>query len=97
MATTDFPETSPPPFDAAWFGCASSRLNEDGTALLMRAVQWVREPLAGHMASTGEPLDQHCAEVVRILAGMGTDAETRASALLTVLPPAASEDRKSVV
>ncbi|NYT85515.1 RelA/SpoT family protein [Pollutimonas harenae] len=92
MATTDFPETSPPPFDTAWFQCATAGLDEDGSDLLARAVQWVRKPLTGLTASTGEPLDEHCAEVVCILAGLGTDAETRASALITVLPLAASDN-----
>src|SRR3546814_3995203 len=68
MATTDFPETSPLPFDAAWFKSACTGLDEQGTDLLAKAVQWVREPLAGLTASTGEPLGEHCAEVVLILA-----------------------------
>lgn len=91
MATTDFPETSPLPFDAAWFKSACTGLDEQGTDLLAKAVQWVREPLAGLTASTGEPLGEHCAEVVLILAELGTDAETRASALITVLPLAAPD------
>ncbi|MGB6103618.1 MAG: bifunctional (p)ppGpp synthetase/guanosine-3',5'-bis(diphosphate) 3'-pyrophosphohydrolase [Pusillimonas sp.] len=86
MATTDFPETCAPPFDAGWLAGASADLDEAGTDLLKRAAQWVREPLSGLQASTGESLAEHSALVVRILAELGTDAETRASALLTVLP-----------
>ncbi len=86
MARTDSPPSGALPFDAAWFRHASTGLDDEGVDTLARAVQWVREPLAGLTASTGEALDGHCAEVVRILADLGTDAETRASALITVLP-----------
>ena len=86
MVTTDSSENYSLPFDLAWFDRASAGLDQEGVALLKQAVQWVREPLAGLVASTGEPLDQHCADVVCILATLGADAATRASALITVLP-----------
>lgn len=79
-----------PPFDAGWRARACAGLDEAGVDLLGRAVQWVREPLQGLQASTGEPLAAHGAAVVSILAELGTDAVTRAGALLTLLPPQAS-------
>lgn len=83
-----------PPFDAAWFEQVEAGLDEIGVALLKSAVNWVRQPLQGVSASTGEPLDSHCASVAVILAGMHTDAATRASALLAVLPDDAGASAK---
>jgi len=74
------------PFDEAWLAQAAEGLDDDGRALVAQAAQWVREPLRGLAGSTGEPLDMHCAAVAVILAQMGTDAATRASALLSVAP-----------
>ena len=74
-------------FGPRWLEQASVGLDDAGQALLTDAVQWVAQPLSGKKASTGEPLDQHCANVVLILARLGSDAATRAGALLTVLPP----------
>src|SRR5690606_15458171 len=42
-------------------------------------------------ASTGESLDAHAAAVVLILCGLGSDAATRAAALLAVQPVPAGE------
>ena len=86
MSSTTTNHADALPFDAAWFEQVASGLDEDGTALLEEAVKWVREPLRGSKASTGEPLDSHCASVAKLLARMHTDAQTRASALLAVLP-----------
>jgi len=86
MSSTPDTPTDTPPFDAAWFERVSTGLDDDGVLLLRQAVEWVRQPLSGLKASTGEPLDSHCASVARILAAMQTDAATRASALLAVLP-----------
>lgn len=86
MSSTPDTPADAPPFDAAWFERVSTGLDDDGVLLLKQAVQWVREPLKGLRASTGEPLDSHCAAVARILAAMQTDAATRASSLLAVLP-----------
>lgn len=85
------------PFDAPWFEQAALGLDESGRALLLQAVQWVEEPLRGVKAGTGEALGAHSAAVARILAQMHTDAQTRASALLAVLPDDAqsSDKRKS--
>ncbi len=80
------PVSDPAPFNDEWFVHANKGLDDAGSALLAQAVQWVKEPLAGVLAHTGEPLDLHSAGVVRILADLGTDAATRASALITVLP-----------
>src|SRR5690606_6134592 len=51
---------------------------------------WVQAADTGAVLSTGEPLAGHGAGVVRILAELGADAQTRASALLTVLPQVAN-------
>lgn len=75
-----------PPFNDAWLTRACADLDDEGCGLLKRAVLWVQQPLQGLRASTGELLDDHSAAVVLILAELGTDAATRASALLTVLP-----------
>ncbi len=79
-----------PPFDSGWSEQVGADLDESGRALIERAVAWARAPLKGLQASTGEPLAEHSAAVVRLLSEMGTDAVTRASALLTVLPADAS-------
>ncbi|NYT38306.1 bifunctional (p)ppGpp synthetase/guanosine-3',5'-bis(diphosphate) 3'-pyrophosphohydrolase [Allopusillimonas soli] len=87
MSTISSDETlDTPPFDAAWLEQAGAGLDDDGLALLHKAALWVREPLASLYATTGEPLASHSAQVACILAGMGGDAQTRASALLAVLP-----------
>lgn len=78
------------PFDPAWFQQAREGLDDAGADLLHRAVERVREPLQGRFASTGEALDAHSAAVVLILCGLGTDAETRAAALLAVAPEVGS-------
>lgn len=75
-----------PPFNNAWLERACAGLDSDGRKLLERTVQWVQQPLLGLKASTDELLADHSAAVVLILAELGTDAATRASALLTVLP-----------
>ncbi|CAM5780202.1 bifunctional (p)ppGpp synthetase/guanosine-3',5'-bis(diphosphate) 3'-pyrophosphohydrolase [Castellaniella caeni] len=79
------------PFDAGWFQAASQGLDPDGAGLLRQAVDWVREPLRQAQASTGEPLDSHCAAVTLILCELGSDAQTRAAALLAVQPVPAGE------
>ena len=73
------------PFDAAWFQAVTSGLDEAGCAQMQQAVQWVREPLRGECAITGEPLDQHAAAVALILLGLGSDAATRISAVLATV------------
>lgn len=84
------PDTSPTPFTEAWLSHACANLDSDGQQLLAKAVQWAAGPLQGIKASTGERLDEHSAAVVLILAELGTDAPTRASALLTVMPTTAA-------
>lgn len=74
------------PFDANWFEVSTRDLDESGRQLLARAVGWVEPLLRDALASTGEPLDQHAAQVVVILTGMGSDAVTRAAALLATAP-----------
>jgi GTP pyrophosphokinase len=79
-------DTHAPPFDADWLARAGEGLDKAGLDLLSLAAQWVRGPLMGLKATTGEPLDAHSAAVACVLAELGTDAETRASALLAVMP-----------
>ncbi|MGB3287737.1 MAG: bifunctional (p)ppGpp synthetase/guanosine-3',5'-bis(diphosphate) 3'-pyrophosphohydrolase [Burkholderiaceae bacterium] len=79
-------DTQAPPFDAGWLARAGEGLDEAGMGVLALAAEWVREPLLNLKATTGERLDAHSAAVACILADLGTDAETRASALLAVLP-----------
>jgi GTP pyrophosphokinase len=86
MPTTELPDPGITPFDADWFAQAAADLDEEGCELLAAAVKWVQEPITSLKASTGESLAQHSAAVVRTLASLGTDAATRASALITVLP-----------
>lgn len=79
------------PFDQSWLDAAGEGLDQAGKALLNRAAQAVSAGLVGLVASTGEPLDSHCAQVACILASMGADAQTRASCLISVLPEDAGE------
>jgi len=86
-------DRAPPPpathtvFDDAWRAHACADLDAAGAALLDRAMDWVRQTLpAGQTSITGEPLAVHGAGTVGILADLGTDAPTRASALLAALP-----------
>ena len=82
------PKPSSDPFDDGWLVAVSADLDAPGRDLLARAADWARLPLQGLTASTGEPLASHSAEVAIILAKLGTDPQTRASALLAVLPQA---------
>lgn len=86
MTHPDLSDNAAPPFHPSWLDEAGAGLDKQGLDLLGKAVQWVREPLAGIRASTGEPIIDHCAGVALILAKLGTDAQTRASSLLAVLP-----------
>src|SRR3546814_8629038 len=81
-------DSSQAPFDAAWLDAVGVGLDEPGRALMAQAADWVRDSLRGVNASTGEPLDAHSAAVARILAELGSDAPTRAGALLSVQPSA---------
>ncbi|WP_238865130.1 HD domain-containing protein, partial [Achromobacter xylosoxidans] len=77
---------APSPFDASWRQEAGAGLDADGLALIDQAVAWSVPRFEGQQALTGEPLASHGAGVVRILAGLHTDAATRAAALLAALP-----------
>src|SRR6185312_13870292 len=83
------------PLGPQWFQAASRGLDATETALLGQAVEWVREPLRGVQASTGEPLVAHSAGVVLILQDLGADGVTRAAALLAVQPVPAGEVARS--
>ncbi|HUH59246.1 MAG TPA: bifunctional (p)ppGpp synthetase/guanosine-3',5'-bis(diphosphate) 3'-pyrophosphohydrolase [Candidimonas sp.] len=86
MPATTLYDPATSPFNATWFSHASKGLDQAGQEVLQRAADWVREPLSGLRGKTGEPIDAHSAAVVQILSDLGTDAETRASALITMLP-----------
>ncbi len=90
LTDTDYPA----PFDARWARAASAGLDEAGKALLAQATDWVRTPLRGMSASTGEPLDAHSAAVVVLLAELGSDAVTRAASLLAVLPASTDSEAR---
>lgn len=77
---------APSTFDASWRQEAGAGLDADGLALIDQAVAWSVPRFEGQQALTGEPLASHGAGVVRILAGLHTDAATRAAALLAALP-----------
>jgi GTP pyrophosphokinase len=79
------------PFDPEWLQAARGGLADADAALLREAADWVREPLRGARASTGEALDAHAAAVVLILRNLDSDAPTRAAALLAVQPVPAGE------
>ena len=79
------------PFDPEWFQAARGGLADADAAILREAADWVREPLRGARASTGEALDAHAAAVVLILRNLDSDAPTRAAALLAVQPVPAGE------
>jgi len=94
MSPNDRPDTDNASFDEEWFARACAGLDEEGCELLRKAVDFVRLPLRGALASTQEPLTRHGAGVVDLLAEIGTDGPTRASALLSLLPaePVAKKD-----
>jgi len=75
-------------FDAAWRVRVRHGLDAAGVALLERAVDWVSQALPddAQTSITQEPLAAHGAGAVSILADLGADAPTRASALLAALP-----------
>ena len=85
MSASPVPD-APTPFDASWRQEAGEGLDADGLALIDQAVAWAEPRFEGQQALTGESLASHGAGVVRILAGMHTDAATRAAALLAALP-----------
>lgn len=72
-------------FGDAWLDQACAGLPGSARQLLIRAAERVQPALQGQMASTGEPLDSHCAASVLILARLDADAVTRASTMLCFL------------
>ncbi len=61
-------------------------LDDTARPVLERACGWVRDHYVEDQTSGGEPLVDHSSEVVRILAGLNSDTETRLTALLLCLP-----------
>ncbi len=90
--TPPVPIESDDVFSPQWLKQATVDLDADGRDLVARAARWAAGNLPGAQASTGEPLASHCAGAALILAHMGADAPTRASALLsTVAAPRDNE------
>ena len=61
-------------------------MDDAGCALIEKTLAWTAERWGDATASSGEPLVLHAATVSRLLAGLHTDADTRASAILAALP-----------
>ena len=61
-------------------------LDDTARPALERACGWVRTHYVEDQTAGGEPLVDHSSEVVRILAGLNSDTETRLAALLLCLP-----------
>jgi len=74
------------PFDDAWHQMAGAGLDADAAARIAHAVAWALPQFGEQRAVSGEPLAAHAAGVVRILAGLQTDAATRIAALVVALP-----------
>jgi len=89
--TATIPDATP--FDEAWRERAEKDLDASGCRLLREAAVIGAESLSGLRAGTGEPLAVHAAGVALILADIGADAEARAAAVLTMLPPEADPAR----
>lgn len=86
MATTTSTPTAPAAaFSPEWLEQVTADLDPAGRELVARAAEWAQHRLPGAQASTGEPLAPHCAGSALILAQLGADAETRASALLSTV------------
>ena len=97
MNHTASPPTAESAFNPQWFAQASQGLDEAGRTLLQAAADWTGPILQDLTGSTGEPLNSHCAQVAIILAGLGVDAQTRASALLAVTPSPGPEVKQDPV
>jgi len=83
-ATTSVPPAPPSPED--WRAAVGAGLDEDGRRLVWRARDWAAPRFAGQASPTGEPLEHHGACVAQILAGLHSDAASRAAGLLAALP-----------
>jgi len=68
------------PFDAEWHAAVCAGLNQDDTALIERALEWSQPRFRPR--PQGEQPDAHAAGLVRILANLRTDAQSRAAALV---------------
>ncbi|MFA7668073.1 MAG: bifunctional (p)ppGpp synthetase/guanosine-3',5'-bis(diphosphate) 3'-pyrophosphohydrolase [Burkholderiaceae bacterium] len=87
MTKPSAPISETSPFNETWRERAEKNLDEAGRKLLREAVAQGAEVLMQRRADTGEPLGVHAAGVVVILADIGADAQTRAAAVLTMMPP----------
>ncbi|NYT23089.1 bifunctional (p)ppGpp synthetase/guanosine-3',5'-bis(diphosphate) 3'-pyrophosphohydrolase [Alcaligenaceae bacterium] len=88
MTKPSVPISETSPFDEAWRERAEKNLDEAGRKLLREAVELGADVLMRRRADTGEPLGVHAAGVAVILAEIGADAQARAAAVLTMMPPA---------
>ncbi|RYF59385.1 MAG: bifunctional (p)ppGpp synthetase/guanosine-3',5'-bis(diphosphate) 3'-pyrophosphohydrolase [Comamonadaceae bacterium] len=73
-------------FDAVWYEAVCAELDPAGCALIDKTLHWAQPHWQTHTAASGEPLAEHAAGTSRLLAGLHTDAATRAAAILASLP-----------
>lgn len=73
-------------FNAAWYEAVCAELDPAGRALIDKTLRWAEPHWQAHTAASGEPLAIHAAGTSRLLAGLHTDAATRAAAVLASLP-----------
>ena len=71
-------------FDAEWRSAALAGLNPEASGLVDRALEWAVPRFVA--ATEGEAMASHAAGTVLILAGLRTDATTRAAALIANTP-----------
>lgn len=76
----------PDVFDARWHHEVCADLDDAGRALIEKTLRWAAPRWQMHTAVSGEPLALHGAGTARLLAGLHTDAATRAASLLSALP-----------
>ena len=65
---------------------AAASLDADAASAIARAVAWAQPQFGAQCAISGEPLVNHAAGVVRILASLQADVATRIAAVLAALP-----------
>lgn len=95
MTTKTAATNTPTPLDATWLARVTADLDPHGQALLEQACDYAVVALQDALASTSEPLSAHAAHTVAILQSLGSDAATRASALLAVAPEPAPQSNGS--
>ena len=87
-------------FDGAWLDAVCAELDPVGRAVIVSVLDWAQPQWLDRVSATGEPLVLHAAGTARLLAGLHTDAPTRAAAILSALlydPATAPATRAEVV